>query len=114
MDTKEQKQFAQAKDPATASRIVQNVAAIEQDYKLAEGYLSDWVLREIIHAMTSVAPEPFEVATTAWSAIITCPDWKPTKRPGRGDVWLEIVEHAEDEDDHTWLAAALGAGPTAM
>lgn len=114
MDTTEQKHLDMAKDPATASRIVQNIAAIEQDYRLAEGYLSDWMLREIISALRTTVPAPFEVVTTAWAAIITCPDWKPNKRPGRGDVWLDIVEHAEDEDDHTWLAAALGAGPTAL
>ena len=114
MDSTEQKHLAMAKDPAIASRIVHNIAGIEQDYRLAEGYLSDWMLRAIISAMGTAVPAPFEVATTAWSAIITCPDWKPNKRPGRGDVWLEILEHAEDEEDHTWLAAALGAGPTAL
>ncbi|GGD65139.1 hypothetical protein GRI62_11530 [Erythrobacter arachoides] len=114
MDTTEQKHLAMAKDPATASRIVQNIAAIEQDFRLAEGYLSDWMLREIIAALRTTVPAPFEVVTTAWAAIISCPDWKPNKRPGRGDAWLDIVEHAEDEDDHTWLAAALGAGPTAL
>ena len=114
MDANEQRLLAAAKDPAISGRIVQGIADLERDYQLAEGYLSDWLIREINVAMRSASPVPFEVATTAWSAIITCPDWKPTKRIGRGDVWLEIVEHAQDENDHTWLAAALGAGPTEM
>ncbi|RIV85951.1 hypothetical protein [Aurantiacibacter zhengii] len=114
MDTTEQRSLAMAQDPQVAGRIVRGIAQIEQDYQLAEGHLSDWMLREIISAMRNTVPEPSEVVTTAWSALITCPDWKPTKRIGRGDVWLEIVEQAEDENDHTWLAAALNAGPTAM
>ena len=114
MEATEQTNLAAAHDPAVAGRIINTIAQVEQDYLLAESHLSEMVLQEIISAMRRTAPAPFEIASTAWSAIVTCADWKPTKRPGRGDAWLEIVEHAEDDNDHTWLAAALGAGPTAM
>jgi len=112
--TTEQNDLAMAKDPAITSRIIKNMAQIELDYRLADGLLSEWLMRMIILSMKGAAPEPFMVENTAWSAYLSHPDWKPTKRIGRGDVWLEIVEHACDEQDHTWLAAALGAGPTEL
>lgn len=114
MTTTEQSNLAMAKDPEIVGRIVRNIAQIEQDYRLAEGHLGDWLMRMIILSMKSAATEPFTIEETSWSAYITCPDWKPTKRIGRGDVWLEIVEFARDEQDHTWLAAALGAGRTQL
>lgn len=114
MNTTEQSDLGLAKDLATTSRIVKNMAQIEQDYRLADGYLSDWLMRMIILSMKGAASEPYVVEDTAWSAYLTHPDWKPTKRIGRGDAWLEIVEYARDDQDHTWLAAALGAGPTEL
>ena len=114
MSTTEQSNLAAAKDPKVAARIVTNIAEIEQDYRLADGHLSDWLMRMITISMKAAAPEPFVIESTAWSPYITCPDWKPTKRIGRGDAWLEIVEFSRDEQDHTWLAAALGAGPTEL
>ncbi|MXO48644.1 hypothetical protein GRI69_10275 [Erythrobacter vulgaris] len=114
MSTAEQSNLAMAKDPAIAARIVKNIAQLEQDYRLADGHLSDWLMRMIMISMKAAAPEPFVVENTAWSAYLSHPDWKPTKRIGRGDAWLEIVEFARDELDHTWLAAALGAGPTEL
>lgn len=114
MSTAEQNNLAMAKDPAIAARIVKNIAQLEQDYRLADGHLSDWLMRMIMISMKAAAPEPFLVENTAWSAYLSHPDWKPTKRIGRGDAWLEIVEFARDEQDHTWLAAALGAGPTEL
>lgn len=114
MSTAEQSNLAMAKDPAIAARIVKNIAQLEQDYRLADGHLSDWLMRMIMISMKAAAPEPFVVENTAWSAYLSHPDWKPTKRIGRGDAWLEIVEFARDELDHTWLAAAVGAGPTEL
>lgn len=114
MSTAEQSNLGAAKDPAIVARVVTNIAQLEQDYRLADGYLSDWLMRMITLSMKAVAPEPFGIENTAWSPYVTCPDWKPTKRIGRGDAWLEIVEFAHDEQDHTWLAAAVGAGPTEL
>ena len=114
MSTAEQSNLGAAKDPAIVARVVTNIAQLEQDYRLADGYLSDWLMRMITLSMKAVAPEPFDIENTAWSQYVTCPDWKPTKRIGRGDAWLEIVEFARDEQDHTWLAAAVGAGPTEL
>tara|TARA_Y100000815_G_scaffold271474_1_gene298123 strand:- start:671 stop:1288 length:618 start_codon:yes stop_codon:yes gene_type:complete len=114
VSTPEQIDLAKAKDPKVAARIVTNIAEIEQDYRLADGLLSEWLMRMIILSMKGAAPEPFVVENTAWSAYLSHPEWKPTKRIGRGDAWLEIVEYARDEQDHTWLAAALGAGPTEL
>jgi hypothetical protein len=114
VDTTEQSNLGAAKDPAIAARIVTNIAQLEHDYRLADGHLSDWLIRMITLSMKAAAPEPFVIENTAWSPYITCPDWKPTKRIGRGDAWLEIVEFSRDEQDHTWLAAAVGAGPTEL
>ena len=114
MSTAEQSNLGAAKDPAIVARVVTNIAQLEQDYRLADGYLSDWLMRMITLSMKAVAPEPFDIENPAWSPYVTCPDWKPTKRIGRGDAWLEIVEFARDEQDHTWLAAAVGAGPTEL
>ena len=114
MSTTEQSNLAAAKDAGIVARVVQNIAQVEHDYRLAEGHLSEWLMRMIMMSMKAAAAEPFVVDSTAWSAYLTCPDWKPTKRIGRGDAWLEIVEFARDEQDHTWLAAAIGAGPTEL
>lgn len=114
MSTAEQNNLGAAKDPAIVARVVTNIAQLEQDYRLADGYLSDWLMRMITLSMKAVAPEPFDIENTAWSPYVTCPDWKPTKRIGRGDAWLEIVEFARDEQDHTWLAAAVGSAGTEL
>ncbi|MXO48941.1 hypothetical protein GRI69_11800 [Erythrobacter vulgaris] len=114
MSTAEQSNLAMAKDPAIAARIVKNIAQLEQDYRLADGHLSDWLMRMIMISMKAAAPEPFVVENTAWSAYLSHPEWKPTKRIGRGDAWLEIVEFSRDEQEHSWLAAAVGAGPTEL
>ena len=71
-------------------------------------------MRMITLSMKAVAAEPFDIENTAWSPYVTCPEWKPTKRIGRGDAWLEIVEFARDEQDHTWLAAAVGSAGTEL
>ena len=114
MNTTEQTNLAAAKDPAIAARIVTNIEQLEHDYRLADGYLSDWLIRMITMSLKAAAPEPFVVENTAWSAYVSHPDWKPTKRIGRGDAWLEIVEFARDEQDHLWLAAAVGAAGTEL
>lgn len=114
MSIAEQSNLGAAKDPVIVARVVTNIAQLEQDYRLADGYLSDWLMRMITLSMKAVAPEPFAIENTAWSPYVTCPDWKPTKRIGRGDAWLEIVEFARDEHDHTWLAAAVGSAGTEL
>ncbi|MEO9625949.1 MAG: hypothetical protein ABJF09_00915 [Qipengyuania citrea] len=114
MSTAEQSNLAAAKNPAIAARVVTNIEQLEHDYRLADGYLSDWLIRMITLSLKAAAPEPFVVENTAWSAYVSHPDWKPTKRIGRGDAWLEIVEFARDEQDHTWLAAAVGAAGTEL
>lgn len=114
MSTTEQSNLAMAKDPSIVTRIVMNIAQLEEDYRLADGLLSDWLMRMIIISMKAAAPGPFVIDNTAWSAYVSHPDWKPTKRIGRGDAWLEIVEFSRDDQDHTWLAAAVGAGPTEL
>jgi hypothetical protein len=114
MSTAEQSNLGAAKDPAHVARVVTNIAQLEQDYRLADGYLSDWLMRMITLSMKAVAAEPFDIENTAWSPYVTCPEWKPTKRIGRGDAWLEIVEFARDEQDHTWLAAAVGSTGTEL
>ncbi|RXZ64235.1 hypothetical protein [Pelagerythrobacter rhizovicinus] len=114
MSTTEQNDLAMAKDPEIVGRIVRNITQLERDFRLADGYLSDWLIRMITISMKVAAPEPFTIESTAWSAYLSHPDWKPTKRIGRGDAWLEIVERARDDQDHTWIAAALGAGPTEL
>lgn len=110
MDTDDQVTFAKSEVEVNAARIVANIGQVEQDYRLAEGPLSEWFMADLTVVMKEAAPEPWEVFRTDWSVLLISPGWKSTRRLGRGDAWLELAEIAPEGQDHTWIAAAVGIG----
>ena len=114
MDQHERDLVGKAQDPATAARIIRNIAGVETDWHLASGLLSERVMRELREALAKLAPENWKVIESGWSALLVPPDWKMTKGVGNGDAWLELVELCDAEEDYSWLAAAVGIGSTQM
>ena len=114
MDQHERDLVGKAQDPATAARIIRNIAGVESDWHLASGLLSERVMRELREALAKLAPENWKVIESGWSALLVPPDWKMTKGVGNGDAWLELVELCDAEEDYSWLAAAVGIGSTQM
>ncbi len=111
MDSADQMTRAQALDPAYAARVVRAIADIERDYLFAFGALSERFMREAAVVIRQSAPEPWGVVGTEWEVSLTHPDWLSR---GIHDVWLELGEIADDEEEHSWIAAAVGAGPTKL
>ena len=114
MDQHERDLVGKAQDPATAARIIRNIAGVETDWHLASGLLSERVMRELREALAKLAPENWKVIEAGWSALLVPPDWKMTKGVGNGDAWLELVELCDADEDYSWLAAAVGIGYTQM
>lgn len=114
MDQHERDLVGKAQDPATAARIIRNIAGVETDWHLASGLLSERVMRELREALAKLAPENWKVIESGWSALLVPPDWKMTKGVGNGDAWLELVELCDADEDYSWLAAAVGIGSTQM
>jgi hypothetical protein len=114
MDHDQRTMQAEQQDTALAATIVKAIPELERDYRLAEGPLSERLMREVQASMRKAAPEPWEVTDSQWSVLLRSPEWKPTRGLGNGDAWLEISEIAEDEIDHTWIGAAVGAGRSQM
>ena len=114
MDQHERDLVGKAQDPATAARIIRNIAGVESDWHLASGLLSERVMRELREALAKLAPENWKVIESGWSALLVPPDWKMTKGVGNGDAWLELVELCDADEDYSWLAAAVGIGSTQM
>jgi hypothetical protein len=104
---------ASQQDPAAAAAIIKSIAEIERDYRMAEGPLSELMMIGVEAAMRKSAPEPWIVTKTEASALLSFPEWKPTKGLGNGDAWFEISEITDDEgDEQTWVSVAVGAGPS--
>lgn len=102
-------------DRAKAGKIVRGIAQVEADFYLAAGPLSELVMSEAVKAVAKVARAPWQIVEAGWSAQVVCPEWRMTKGMGTGDAWLELSEICNDEEnDHSWVAAALKAGPTQM
>lgn len=99
-------------DPEQAARVIRAIGNIEKDYFLAAGPLSERLISEAGAVIRQSAPEPWEVTTEGWEVMLVLPDWKSKLR--LADAWLEIAEIAEGDDDHSWIAAAIGAGSTCM
>lgn len=114
MDQHERDLVGKAQDPATAARIIRNIAGVETDWHLASGLLSERVMRELREALAKLAPENWKVFESGWSALLVPADWKMTKGVGNGDAWLELVELCDADEDYSWLAAAVGIGSTQM
>lgn len=109
MDSDDKVPFAKSQVEENAARIVAEIGRIEQDYRLAEGPLSDWFLSDLAVTLKGLVPETWEVMRTDWNIVIISRGWTSTRRIGRGDACLEIVEIGNEDDDHTWIAAAVGA-----
>ena len=115
MDHEQRTLAATEQDPALAARIVRGIADIERDYHLASGPLSERLMREAVQAFGKPAPPTWKMHDSGWSALLVPPEWSMTRGVGKGDAWLELAEICGDEDnDYSWIAAAVSAGPTQM
>ncbi|MXP29822.1 hypothetical protein GRI58_13490 [Porphyrobacter algicida] len=114
MDSESKTTLPSELDAGHAARIVENINDLERDYRLAEGPMTEWLLSQIAATMRNALGDGYEVFRTDYTILIMTSDWKPTKRLGRGDAWLELMELTEDESGYTWLAAATGSGDTKM
>ena len=97
-------------DTALAATIVKSIDELERNHRLAEGPLSEKLMRGIEATMRAAAPEPWEVAPTEWSILLRVPEWKPTRGLGNGDAWIQVNEVSESDLPRTWLGVATGAG----
>ena len=113
MDSDQQTRFAQTQDPELAARIVRNISELERDYLFAWGPLSERLMREIAGVAQSAAPEPWQVEGTEWDVKLTASNWKATRGVGY-DAWLELADIVEDDQDHSWTAVIVSAGPTKL
>lgn len=116
MDHEQRMAAAKRNDPVLAARIVRDISQIEADFYHSAGPLSERIMREAVQAISKVAVAPWQVVEVDWSARIVCPEWKMIRGVGTGDMWLELAELSADEEgyEHSWLAAALKAGPTQL
>ena len=100
--------------PATPATIVRNIGEIERGYFEACGPMSGEFMTAVADVMRKAAPADWQVVGNDESVSLTVPDWRSTRGMGRGDAWLEIAEVAEDENEHSWIAAATRSGETSM
>lgn len=115
MDDKQRTDAAKAQDGVTAGRIVRGIAQIESDFHLASGPLSEQLMGAASQAIAKVAQSPWLRLEDEMTIQVVAPEWKMTKGVGTGDAWLELAELCDDEDnEYSWVAAAVGAGPTRM
>ena len=114
MDQHEKTLVAQSHDPVVAARIVRNIAAVENDWHLASGLLSERVIREVRAIFSKLAPENWKVIDSGWSAMLVPPSWKMTRGVGNGDAMLELVELCDVDEEYSWLAAVVGVVSTQM
>ena len=114
MDQHERDLVGQSHDPAIAARIIRNITAVEDDWHLASGLLSERLMRDVREIFGKLAPESWKFFLSGWSALIVPPNWKMTKGVGNGDAWLELTEFCDAEEEYSWVAAAVGIGSTKM
>ena len=114
MDQHEKTLVAQSHDPVVAARIVRNIAAVENDWHLASGLLSERAMREVRAIFSKLAPENWKVIDSGWSAMLVPPSWKMTRGVGNGDAMLELVELCDVDEEYSWLAAVVGVVSTQM
>ena len=112
MDSDEENVCVQC-EQGLAPWAVQNIARIERAFHAACGPMTDQLMAQVAVAMRCAAPKEWVLSGTD-EFTLTCPDWhsrKPHKRP---DAWLRLRKIAQDDAEHSWIAAATGSGPTGM
>ena len=110
MDHDQRIMAVQQQDTELAAKVVADIVELEQNYRLAQGPLSDRFMAEVQASMRLAAPETWEVLPHDWTIILRDPAWKPTRGLGNGDMWLQISEVSETDAERTWLGVATGAG----
>src|SRR5688500_17610281 len=70
-------------------------------------------MREVAAAARKSTPEPWVTEGDEEGVTVTARGWKSTRGAGH-DAWLELCDATEDEDDHSWIAVLVSAGPTKL
>jgi hypothetical protein len=113
MDASSRAAYAQ-RDHELTAWTVRNLAKIEDAYFGAFGFLSDRLMSAVVAAMRDTAPGDWLVEDDG-AISLTCSDWQSAAKSAlRSDAWLQIEEIAHDDNEHSWIAAAIAAGPTSM
>ena len=94
-----------------AAGVVREIDRVERAFYAAHGLMSDQLLGEIAYAMRGAAPAQW-VLSEIPELTLTCPHWQSRKPHKRADAWLQLQEIAQDDVEHSWIAAATGSGPT--
>ena len=110
MDASKQVSHAIGTDPKFAAEVVRDIDKIEQGYRLAEGPMSERIMDEVADLMSAAAEDPWNVTTTDYSILLTHPNWKPNRPLGRSDMWFEFTDVRAEDDEATWIAAAVASG----
>ena len=105
---------AQQPEADRAASIIRQIEDLERNSQMLWGPMSERLISEVGRTIRSSASNDWQIMGDDDAISLTCPDWKPNKGLGRGDAWLELSEIAEDEEDHSWIADAVGAGQTGM
>ena len=100
--------------PASPANIVRNIDEIERGYFEAFGPMSAQFMTAAADVMRKAVPETWQVVGNEESVSLTVLEWRSTRGMGRGDAWLEIAEVANDDQEHSWIAAATRSGETSM
>lgn len=114
MDHEQRTKVSNRLDPEWAARVVRNIGAVEADFFHAAGHLSERMMAEALLAIEKVVTPPWILVENEWMPQVVCPEWKMARGVGTGDMWLQLSEisHDEDENEHTWIAAATKTGPS--
>jgi hypothetical protein len=116
MDHEQRTKVANMLSPEWAARVVRNIGQIEDDFYHAANHLSEQMMTQGALAIEKVVKAPWQIVENEWTPQVVCPDWKMVRGVGTGDMWLEVSEISadEEENEHTWIAAATKTGPTQM
>ncbi|CAH0497229.1 hypothetical protein [Novosphingobium sp. CECT 9465] len=114
MDHEQRTKVSEQLNPEWAARVVRNIGVVEADFFHAAGHLSERMMAEALLAIEKVVTPPWILVENEWMPQVVCPEWKMTRGVGTGDMWLQLSEisHDEDENEHTWIAAATKTGPS--
>lgn len=116
MDHEQRTKISNQLDPEWAARVVRTIGQIEADFYHAANHLSERLMTEGALAIEKVVKAPWAIVENEWTPQVVCPEWKMLRGVGTGDMWLEVSEISadEEENEHTWIAAATRSGPTQL